>query len=328
MRLRSLLCSAAALVALAAIAPPAARAAVVNVTPATFRDALAAAQDGDTLVLRSGVYKGTFSRSDISGLTIRGRGRVIFQNDPDNEDTGTILEFTNANGLTIERLTIRNSSNDRIHLYFCSNFVARKLRIDNCSDSGIEDRNTNGYLVEKCRFTNCSWGLALGYGGAATGVTVRGNRFAKMGSYGIDVKASDALIERNAVAGGEGTGIKTRNDQSNVTFNRNVISRMGEDGILVPGSGHTVTANKVSRCTGSGIVLDASGTGPGAHTCTGNTSTGNASSGIRVTTTGCTISGNKARGNTPFDLQSTQPEGGNTYEMNKFGTTSFDTGSF
>ena len=78
MKLRALACTATALLALAAIGPTPARAAVVKVTPATFRDALAAAQDGDTLVLRSGVYRGTFERSDISNLTITGRGRVIF----------------------------------------------------------------------------------------------------------------------------------------------------------------------------------------------------------------------------------------------------------
>lgn len=325
MRLRALPL-AAALLALATASPQPARAAVVKVTPATFRDALAAAQDGDTLVLRSGVYKGTFSRSNISNLTITGRGRVIFENDPDNDDTGIIFSFTNVDGLTIERLTIRNSEDDGIHLYDCSNFTARKLRIDNCSDSGIEDRSTQGYVVEKCRISRCSWGLALGYGGPATGVVVRGNRFSQMGSYGIDVKASDALIERNAVAGGDGTGMKTRNDQSNVTFNRNVISRMGEDGLLIPGSGHTLTSNKVSRCGQSGIVLDAASAGPGAHTCTGNTTNGNTRSGIRVTTTGCTITGNTARGNASFDLESLEPENQNTYDKNNFGTTDFGLG--
>ncbi len=322
MRLRSLVCSAAALVALSAIAPPQARAAVVNVTPATFRDALAAAQDGDTLVLRSGVYKGTFSRSDISNLTITGRGRVILENDPDNDDTGIVLAFTNVDGLTIERLTIRNSEDDGIHLYDCSNFVARKLRIENCSDSGIEDRSTNGYLVEKCRFSRCSWGLALGYGGAATGVTVRGNRFAKMGSYGIDVKASDALVERNAIAGGEGTGIRTRNDQSNVTLTRNVITRMGEDGITAPGTGHTISSNKITACGDSGISLEA----PGSHSCAGNTITRSVGSGIYISTTGCTISRNTVKRNAPFDLESTEPEDSNTYDNNKFGTTQYGVG--
>lgn len=322
MRLRAAACSAAALLALAAIAPQPARAAVVKVTPATFRAALAAAQDGDTLVLRSGVYKGTFERSDITNLTITGRGRVIFENDPDNDDTGIIFKFTNVDGLTIERLTIRNSEDDGIHLYDCSNFVARKLRIDKCSDSGIEDENTQGYLVEKCRISRCSWGLALGYSGGATGVIVRGNRFSQMESYGVQLNADDALVERNAFSGGDGKGIAFRGTRTNATITRNTLIRTGDTAIEASGSAHIMTKNKVVRGGGSGIVLG----GNGGHTCTENTAISCAAGGIRVTSTGNTISRNVGRNNEPFDLDSTEPEDQNTYDANQFGTENFGLG--
>ena len=306
-------------------APGRARAATVNVSPADgeLQAALDAAQDGDVLVLRTGVYHGNFTLSDVSNVTIRGRGKVIL----DGDDDGDVLSISGVDGLTIEKITIRNAGDDGIDLQDSSNFTLRKCRVEHCGDSGIEDGNVQGYTVDRCSFLDCSWGLALGYDDDDTDVTVTRSRFTQISSYGIDLSAAGATIERNVLSGvtsdpeSDGRGIWIRSVCTGVTVTRNQVKRMSGYGISADDNDSEIVSNKVLRC-GNGIEIG----GEGGHAVTSNVVTQATDVGFLVTSAGNTLTTNKASKSGTSDLSSTVAEVDNTYDRNKFGSTEFATG--
>jgi parallel beta-helix repeat protein len=311
---------AALFVAAAAVT---ASAATVNVSPGdgTLQAALTAAQDGDVLVLKPGIYTGGGARTGISNLTIRGKGKVVIDGTGYSATEGT-LHFTNVNGLRIEKVTIKNAADDGIYLTDCTNFSIKKCTIQDCDDSGIEDTSANGYVVDRCKIVNCSWGLALGYGGTASNVTVTHSQFLNCSSYSIDLHAGGALISTNVIRGGAARAIEMRSDVNGSRIEKNVIADVGGYGIQVQGQGHTIANNRITNAGSYGIQV----VGAGGNTVDRNVVKRSHDDGLYIDSTGNTISNNKASKNGAagdFDLLSTGPASDNTYTANKFGTTQY-----
>lgn len=304
---------------LVAAGPGRAHAATVRVKPGGLQAALDAAQDGDVLVLRAGTYRGEFKRAGIRSLTIRGQGRVVLERDPGSEDTGRVFEFTNVDGLTLDRLTIRNTDNDAVYLVGCANVTIRRCRLDDCGDSGVEDEDTQGYLIDRCVITRCTWGLATGYDSSATGVRITRTRFAGIRDFAIDLWSSGASIDRCTFTGGTAVGVHFRTGFSGGTVDRCRFTKAGGTAIYAGGSGLTVSGNTISRGSVDGIAL----AGGGGHTASRNVVQRCSGAGFRVTTAGNTLTKNKASRSGVADLVSTLDPSANTFSGNVFRKTSF-----
>lgn len=309
--------AAAALVA----GPRSARAATIQVQPGsgTLAAALDDMRSGDTLVLAPGTYTGANPKVvGLDRIKIKGGGQAVI--DAEGEDTET-LEFEDCSGILLDGLTIRNSDNDGIFLTDCTNFKAKNCKFEDISDSGIEDRRTDGYKIDRCTFTRTSYGLALGYDSEATRVSVRRSRFEDNGDYGIYLYANRALIDSNEFIGGDAVGIYVVSAFSGNRIRKNRFENLGDSAIELHGSANEISANEIDACGKHGIDLQ----GSSGNTLKGNVITNSNDSGILVDegSVDNLLKKNTASGSGAFDLRSAVPEEDVVLVKNNFGTIEF-----
>lgn len=313
--------AAAAFAATLFVAAPAARAETIVVTTAEeLQAALDGAADGDVIEVKKGTYDARtvregdgFYLSERANITIRAKGKVKI----DGFGEANCFEAEDVAGLTIEGVTFQNSSNDGIYMSGCSNFTARKCTFKNASDSGIEDRATDGYVIDDCKIIGCSWGLALGYASESFGVQVRNSSFKNCGNYAADLWASDAVFEDNVIKDC-GTGVNIRDGFEDTTVRNNRISG-GTLGIVVDGLSNTILLNEIQKPAQVGIEL----TGDGGHECGGNRVKKAGTIGVYATSTRNDIHDNVASKSGDVDHESQFSEESNTYTNNEWGTTRY-----
>lgn len=323
-----------ALLSAAAFAPAPAFAETISVrTSGELQAALLGAQDGDVIEIRAGTYSAVnaggagegFLLDGKSNLTLRARGRVKI----DGGGAVTCLTVTDVAGLTVEGITFQNAGgandppnpnpeNDGIFMSGVTDFTAIGCTFRNCGDSGIEDRDTDGYTVDDCTFKSCSWGLATGFDGAARNVAIRNSSFKSCGSYGIDLWSSGAVVEDNSFKSCN-IAINLRGGFGAVLVRGSSISR-GDTGIVADGSSNTIQFNEISRPSDTGILLG----DEGGHVCSGNRVSKAGQVGFYVDSAGNDIYENWARKSGELDLGSTFPQMSNTYTDNDFESVEYD----
>ena len=291
-----------------------------------LQDALDQAQDGDVIVVKKGTYNETLSMVGRSDITIIGKGKPVI----DATGLGGALYFEAVDGLTVSGLVIRNSSSDGIHTYECSNVVISKCTIEDCLDSGTEDYESDGIVIEKNRIARVAWGVKVSYNDStgSTGIRVSKNRMTEVTGVGIQFAGNGAVVEKNRieidVGGNQGTGIIVDDSApwTGAGIRSNRIAAAGDgmqDGITLSGGNHELLKNTVLNPRGYGIEVD----GDGGNEVEKNTVKGAGISGIWVDSTGNSFSKNKVSGSVDFDLESAVEEAVNTFVKNKFGTTFF-----
>ncbi len=288
-------------------------------------DAFEAAQDGDVIVITRGVYRERVTMSNRSNITITAKGRVIIDGD-DRDDGEDVMSFVNVDGLSISKLVVRNSSDDGIETIGCANVLITKCSFADCGDSGIEDTQSQGIVIEKNKFTRVSWGCAISYRDVvgSTGIRIARNKMTRVSSVGIEVSGDDAVIERNSIKRltGLGIAIDPARASQRATIERNSISSVrsgSDDGIRLNGAGHTVLKNKIKSTSDHGIDVS----GDGGNTLEGNKITRAGRSGSYLASSGNDLVKNKAAGSRDFDLESVVLESANTFDGNSFRKTDF-----
>ncbi len=321
----------AAVLAFALAAP--ARGATITVRPdgpvATIAAAVAAAQDGDRIVLSPGVY---FENVEVTQrrLTFLGRN-VVWDGSPGGsaapclwikgEDCkvqgisfrqGADQVLVDAPSATIRRCTFRAGQGGGVTLRSSGALVDRCLflgpitgvrildgatgtTIRRCEVfhavlAGIASESTFDLTVDRCTIANVQGaGVSLG---AGAGATIRSTRVAYTTSHGIQVDSvTDATISRCTIDATEGAGIDARRCDG-VLIERNRISdATADDGIYVQADGAQVAGNRVTRAYESGIVL----TGADGR-IEGNTVADTVAALIHVRGSGCTLRANRVAG--------------------------------
>jgi parallel beta-helix repeat protein len=114
---------------------------------------------------------------------------------------------------------------------------------------------------------------------------------------GIMVREDGNTIERNKIAGTRDYGIGLLSADNIAT--KNSVRLAGEDGVRVQNG----TGNRLESCSISGSTND----------------------GIRVIGGGNSFIRNKISGSGGFDVRDSEPAGGNTWEGNRYQTSSFGT---
>jgi len=286
-----------------------------------LQDAFDQAADGDTIVIKKGVYNESVSMSDRSNITIIGKGKVII----DGGDDGDAMAFDNINGLTISRITVRNAGDDGIDTSGCQNVLVSKCSFEDCGDSGVEDVTSNGIVIEKCKFTRVSWGVAISYqnSSGSEGIRISKNTMADVESVGVQFAGNDAVVEKNKMKNvmGDGIVVDSNSSWTGSTIEKNSIAAGADsgDGIVLNGTDHDVLKNKIMNPGGNGIDLS----GGGMNYLEKNSIKGAGESGIYLPTANNELVKNKASGSGNRDLESTVDEDQNTFEKNKFKTVIF-----
>lgn len=315
--IRRYVCLAAVAATVLVHFPRVARAATIPVrTSAQLQAALESAQDGDVIEIRRGTYRaanadgngGGFRLADRSNITLRALGKVKI----DGGGEVACLTVEDVSGFTVEGIAFQNAGGDGIFMSGVTNFAARRCSFKNCTDSGIDDRGTSVYLVEKCKVLNCAYGIAAGYGGESSEVTIRDSSFKSCSDYGIDVWASGTMMESNSFKDCD-VGVLLREERYSSVVRSNRFTG-GSSAVISDGTSNTIQFNEISKPSVNGIDL----VGYGGHECIGNEVSKAGQYSYWVTSVGNSIRENVARSSGELGLASTQPQANNTYVDNDF----------
>lgn len=250
------------------------------------------------------------------------------------------IEDTSTPQLVIEKCTLENAGGDSIRLsagagenlgtnaavvtrnritggsggirFSGENAEISKNRIEGFTDMGIEilaGTSSTGTVVTKNRVAN--GGGAVGIKVNVSGLTVTRNSLDGSALY---FDGNDQACDRNRVSNAV-WGVYAAGNNCTITGNR--LQALSAFGIRSNGIFCTLEGNAVAGVDGNGIEL-----GGANNTVTGNRVSGATQNGFDISTIGNTLTGNKAKGCGGFDLKDNAAAGQNTYEGNRFGTTS------
>ncbi|MHC4862018.1 MAG: right-handed parallel beta-helix repeat-containing protein [Planctomycetota bacterium] len=302
----------------------------------TIQQAVDAAVDGDVVVVRKGTYPEKVTIRGKSGVVLKGKGKPVIDAEGSgnpitidgctNVDVvGFVLDqagirgviVTGSSVVTVSKCTVRNSAGDGVVVHDSSLVVVTKCRFEDIAQTGVSllggsEPATNSNVV-RCRFTRCGL-AAVGVHGdhnlveknkiidTEIGIHVTGqsndllkNRLSKPVD-GVWLDGSENRLQRNKVKAAEFWGLYVDSEAAANVVEQNVISRAGELGMYVWGTGNRFASNRVVGAGYNGIEL--------ADGATGNI-----------------LVANKAGGSRNLDMLDNSPEESNTFEANKFKKT-------
>ncbi len=322
----------------------------------TIQQAVNAASSGDTILIGSGTYTGGVGVSGVTGLTLRGKGKVVWRN-----PGGTSLAIAESSQVCIQGLRFEDSTDgvridesSGITLQKCSftaNVVAVRatdsagVLVRDCkltdNDEGLRLMGTNRSVVEDLRIT----GMHAPEGQAlelfdGTGLIVDGNRIAGH-EVGIEVDTRQSLVLGNRLTDCA-TGAQAGSESGMVYANRVTGGATGLETVVASGSDSMLVANRISGTTQRGILSRAGRTvvagnlvksseGRGYQSATlvhllvtNNVFLGNGGDGIDAQApTFSTFIGNVSKKSGGVDIRSVT-SANNTFIHNTAGTTALD----
>jgi len=234
----------------------------------TIQAAVAAAQDGDRILVGPGVYRENVTLSGVSNVQLIGKGAVW--DGHTGGGYGDCLSGT-ANGILVQGFRFRHGSD---HVVIAGNggritkCVSRGAgstafavsgsgwRIDACqvvgaSSSSIEVDGANA-IVEGNRIRNGDGG-AIYVNGASARVAKNSIRTIE-DDIGVDVSGDDAVVEANAIWNTDDENIYVSGNRARVVANKCSYTSDGP-GITVEGDSMEVASNTVVAAAEGGLEL-------------------------------------------------------------------------
>jgi nitrous oxidase accessory protein NosD len=252
----------------------------------TIQEAVAAAIDGDTILVKSGVYAEHVTLAGLTDVMLRGQGKVIV----DAGGAGVGLQLDLCSGCTIEKIRVQGA------------------------DTGIQMTTCGGVTLGKCRVEGSLGDDAFSIHGNAC--VVKDNRIVTSGGHGVAVLGGDgALVSGNTIVGAGGAGIFCDSDVAGLVVSGNTVSKSSDGGIALTCDGFLLVDNVSKGAVDDGFQLVGDG-----GTVIGNRATGNAEAGIILVGDDHLLSGNTGKGNGTFDLE-LQGNGNIVDATNVFKTT-------
>ena len=246
---------------------------------ATIGEAVAEAQDGDTVLVRPGTYRESVTIE--RAITLRGDGDRMSINWESGGGEHLVLEETTANVLN---LTFRAEVGETI-LYGAAaiRILGGAPRLTNLYLSkghlGIVIRGQGSPFIRGCLIhAGPSVGIYAS-GGASVRIEdneIFGNRLA---GIELEDEGTELVITGNTISAGHGSGIFVH-DGASGTIEGNLIFGNALGGIEVrdEGTAPVIRKNTIRRCQGGGIFVHEGAGG----TIEGNLIFGNARAGIEV----------------------------------------------
>lgn len=223
----------------------------------TLPEAVTAASDGDTVLIRPGTYETAANISISKSLTVTGDNRetVIL-------DLGGFSIIPKKENFVLQNVTIKNGSNG-INLQT----NATNARIENCIFDGLTHKDGIKLAKDGAVFKNNIVRNMNGFTNAvyvtAADVQIVGNTFSGLSGSGNAARilclenASNALVEGNTITNNMGEAIRLwRADTENVVITQNTISGNTQKGIYLynAGEGNMMYLNDIFNNAGGNIA--------------------------------------------------------------------------
>ena len=249
-----------------------------------IQDAIDAANNGDTIIVRSGTYTENLTINKY--LTLRsqnGASQTIVQ-----PSGGSNVLAVSANGVTIRGFTIRNGTRG-ISLVSCAN-----CQIQNSTCNGNTNANYAGILLHDQSYQNM-----------VSGNTVTAN------GIGIAVLSGSNTISDNQLDQNYWYAVKVASDGNAIT--NNTVTNGTESGIFLQHALNNTIGGNTAQGNDEGIFLDSSSNG---NTVSGNDLIGNSNAGVMISASASNIiQANTIESNTNFGINVDQANG-NTITAN------------
>ena len=221
----------------------------------TIQEAVAAAIDGDTILVKAGVYAEQVTLSGLTDVTLRGQGKVIV--DAGGAGAGLLLNL--CSGCTIERIRVQ-AADVGILLLTCGHVTLTKCRVEGSLSDGIRLDGCEGLVIRDCVVSAAGDdGIAVGAGTANPTNTslLLHNTISDAVHAGIAIDGSSNTVAGNVVSrsGFADYAIVATTAGSGNIFRGNTSVDCGDDAFSIHGNACVVTDNRVVSSEGHGIAL-------------------------------------------------------------------------
>lgn len=289
----------------------------------TISQAMWDVKDGDTIMVRDGIYDQSIDVRNAITIMAENRGKAIFGDGAGNEGIlrirrsdviidgfkfngieeghGIILmgsEDTPVNNCILKHNEITNRAMGIMVSEYAGSCTIDSNIITGCDDNGIHHNGKGANNISNNRIQNNS-GSGIVITNAFRGsVVISGDTILQNGDDGIRLFSSGITIQGNVIQENEKLGIGINPGATNITISKkNQIIQNGLYGIQIyQGSYVAIDDNLINNHPDIGILIDANGAG----TITNNVISENQSSGIEnsgsAVITGNTIINNHSHG--------------------------------
>ena len=271
--------------------------------------AVDAAADGDTIVVRKGLY-GPIALEGRADLTIKGKGKPVI--DASTASNGVFLN--NCQRIEVSGLVVRDSQVSGIYGEDCDTVGVRKCRVYDSGDEGIQFETCERITIDRNTVDGSEDdGIAVsdGSGSQSNHCVITRNKISHVPDGGIDINGNDNLVANNLVKDTEVAGIYLNSGERNV-IEKNRFLRIAGAGAEIRDGGNTITGNKIIAPTEHGIEIRSDD-----NMVSGNSVTKAGQSGVLVRGESNEVTKNKIARSVGPDLQDTSGGDTNTFTGNK-----------
>ena len=219
----------------------------------TLQEAVDAAADGDTIVVKKNTYSENVVLDGKNNITIRGAGKPVI----DGGGSGNCLTVKNASGIVITKMVFTNGGDNGVLVQGSTDIEISKCSATDNGEtrrflgSGVRVETSSDVTVEKSKFVDNHYGGILLFdpgGNTVIDCTIEKNTCIG-GQAGIDVQGSGHTVRKNKVSGEPLFGIFLGANSANILVEKNLVKKATDYGLLVSNSsGHTFTKNKYLKC--------------------------------------------------------------------------------
>ena len=274
----------------------------------TIQAAVDAAADGDTILVKGGIYAEHVELYALAGLTLRGQGKVVI-------DAGSAvvgLEVIQCSGCLIEKIRVQGASTG-LHVVECSGITVSKCRVIDSLVRGIVIDDSANIVVRDSVVRDTGDDAITVVGDACV---IAGNRIESSGDHGVNVvEGVDTIVSGNRIIAPGGTGIFADFGSVGVIVTGNTVSQASNGGIALQCNGFMLIGNVSKGALDDGYQLIGNN-----GTALGNRATDNTEAGFVLVGNNQLLSGNAGKGNGTFDLV-VQGSGNIVDATNAFKTT-------
>ena len=231
----------------------------------TIQEAVDAALEGDTIIVKKGVYPGTVELFQKEHLVLRGKGKPVI----DATRLGTGLMIDDCSFIEVSGFVVKNPLQQGIFVRQSADVSVRQCAVlEGAATAGITVEQSERVLLEKNRIEGTdAVGILLqsGIGLGATDSQVLRNQILSVAGSGIALTGPGNLIERNLIDDCGGIGILLDTMSEDCTVSRNKVLLATFSGIeVLSGDGVHIERNTITDGDVNGLFL--SGVASGVST--------------------------------------------------------------
>ncbi len=226
---------------------------VPSVTHPTIASAISAATLGDVISVKPGTYAETLNLTNVTGLTILGKGKVVI--DATGNSNG--ISGNTVTSTRIENVTVRNATGSGIDLSLATATILRKVRVENVGSDGIKLTGGLGNQLVSCSTKGCQEdGFDVEtYSSLISGLVARDSQATGIAING-NINRVEKCTSENAVAVGFSLGASATS-LTNVIVNLRIKGETATGVVATPNADHNSFFDVIiSSATANGLSVN------------------------------------------------------------------------